>query len=309
MNDLTPCGAMFTLLKRKGGLSNREVAGMVLSSRPLSDGKSPVSRIGDRTWVSRFVVHAPVGSLQERYFRDYGVAAQRVFDRLRSGRRHLSNQQVIELILDRQEHLMEQALEAQHQSAVMYRHAVERILELPGESPGERAEMLMVLFIATGCSGQVRSAVAYTLDYAKSMFDARPGTPPSEALDVESVRVADDAPRPLGLLRLRDGLVMGGPYWIDPAGAGAEVGALATGAGDVSDVEGDVSARHVRICRDAEQGWRVEDLGSTNGTVLTDASTGAEQHLDEGAPVPLHAGDELRLGAATVFVVIEGEPR
>ena len=64
---LTPCGAMFDIFKRAAHLSHIELCGMVLSSRPLADGRSPQSRAADRSWVSRFIVRAPVGTLQERY--------------------------------------------------------------------------------------------------------------------------------------------------------------------------------------------------------------------------------------------------
>lgn len=69
--ELTPCGALFETMKRYGGISHKDLARLVLSGRPLADGKSPLSRCDDRTWVSRFIVHAPVGSLQDRYFCDW----------------------------------------------------------------------------------------------------------------------------------------------------------------------------------------------------------------------------------------------
>ena len=53
---LTPCGAMFDIFKRAAHLSHIELCGMVLSSRPLADGRSPQSRAADRSWVSRFIV-------------------------------------------------------------------------------------------------------------------------------------------------------------------------------------------------------------------------------------------------------------
>ena len=58
-NAATPCSVLFTSLKKHGGISYKELAGLILSGKPLSDGKSPVSRINDRTWISRFIVHAP----------------------------------------------------------------------------------------------------------------------------------------------------------------------------------------------------------------------------------------------------------
>lgn len=65
--ELTPCGAMFDIFKRAAHLSHIELCGLVLSSRPLADGRSPQSRAADRSWVSRFIVRAPVGTLQERF--------------------------------------------------------------------------------------------------------------------------------------------------------------------------------------------------------------------------------------------------
>ena len=41
---LTPCGAMFDIFKRAAHLSHIELCGLVLSSRPLADGRSPQSR-------------------------------------------------------------------------------------------------------------------------------------------------------------------------------------------------------------------------------------------------------------------------
>lgn len=67
--ELTPCGAMFDIFKRAAHLSHIELCGLVLSSRPLADGRSPQSRAADRSWVSRFIVRAPVGTLQQRLCR------------------------------------------------------------------------------------------------------------------------------------------------------------------------------------------------------------------------------------------------
>ena len=99
--ELTPCGALFETMKRYGGISHKDLARLVLSGRPLADGKSPLSRCDDRTWVSRFIVHAPVGSLQDRYFCDWGVAALRVSARLRSSDgKGLSAEESLSLVTD-----------------------------------------------------------------------------------------------------------------------------------------------------------------------------------------------------------------
>ena len=44
--ELTPCGAMFDIFKRAAHLSHIELCGLVLSSRPLADGRSPPIALG-----------------------------------------------------------------------------------------------------------------------------------------------------------------------------------------------------------------------------------------------------------------------
>lgn len=55
--DTTPCFTLFDVLKSRGGISYKDTAAMVLSGKPLSDGRSPVSRVDDRTWVSLSLIH------------------------------------------------------------------------------------------------------------------------------------------------------------------------------------------------------------------------------------------------------------
>ena len=50
----TPVAVLFDIMKRHGGVSNRELATMILSGRPLADGHSPQSRVEDH--VSGLVV-------------------------------------------------------------------------------------------------------------------------------------------------------------------------------------------------------------------------------------------------------------
>jgi pSer/pThr/pTyr-binding forkhead associated (FHA) protein len=56
-----------------------------------------------------------------------------------------------------------------------------------------------------------------------------------------------------------------------------------------------VSRRHARL-KVAGDALQVEDLGSTNGTVLGD------QPLRAGEPMTLHAGSKLRLGDVDLHV-------
>ena len=140
--ELTPCGALFETMKRYGGISHKDLARLVLSGRPLADGKSPLSRSDDRTWVSRFIVHAPVGSLQDRYFSDWGVAALRVCARLRSSEgKKLSARGVLDVITGPGGDMMRQALRGCHQDLALYDNVQERLVAGSGYSEEERAEL------------------------------------------------------------------------------------------------------------------------------------------------------------------------
>ena len=110
----------------------------------------------------------------------------------------------------------------------------------------------------------------------------------------------------LGLLRVADGYVTGSIWWVDPAGEGCVVGSLATGADGLTDVQADVSSRHLRVWRD-EDAWWAMDLGSTNGSWLTPAG-GERVRLESGVCRQVRPADELTLGAGTSFVLVEGLP-
>lgn len=308
-DELTPCGVMFDVFKRSCGIKHNELAEMVLSSRPLSDGRSPKSRTSDRSWVSRFIVHAPAGSLQERYFADYGRAATRVMSRLRTrGSKVFDPQQILDVVCGDAGRAMDAALAACHQDAHLYRNVLDRINLSSGTTVGERAEAALVLFVAVGCSGNVGKAVAYTADYVRSMHVNLMSTPVMEKIDV-SDRSSIDAWEPrLGLIRVRDGYVCSAPYWVEPMGEGVTIGALALGDCDITDVDSDVSAEHARIWRSDQDGWLVKDLGSSNGTFVVDGANRIQNKLQGDAVAALHAGDELHVGNSTVFAVVEGMP-
>jgi pSer/pThr/pTyr-binding forkhead associated (FHA) protein len=59
-----------------------------------------------------------------------------------------------------------------------------------------------------------------------------------------------------------------------------------------------VSRRHAAI-RSTEEGVIIEDLGSTNGTMLN------HYRLPTNLPYPLHSGDELRFGDLLIHVFLE----
>ena len=310
-NNPTPCGALFDVMKKHANISYKELAGLILSNRPLSDGRSPISRVGDRTWISRFIVHAPAGSLQERYFCDYGVAALRVMARLRSRtNRPMRGRDVLIMLRDQGIPEMAAALSRIGEDASVLRNVFDRLVCGSGYSEDERADVAMVLFISAGCMGSARKAAAFALEYAQTSHGGRLAATPAVMMrddGAEDVREIEPLPLSLGLLRVVDGYVKGSPHWVDPGSKEMEIGALALGDGDIADVGAGASAHHARLVREGAA-WFVRDLGSTNGTEIVSGATGERSVVHEGAMSRLSAGDRLVLGDDTVFIVIEGVP-
>lgn len=262
--ELTPCGAMFDIFKRAAHLSHIELCGLVLSSRPLADGRSPQSRAADRSWVSRFIVRAPVGTLQQRYFAEYGTSAARIMSQLALRQRNpMDSTAVINMVCGPAGEPMVRALEECHQDTNLYRNALDRLSQAAELMPAERAEAVLVLFVAVGCSADVRSSVNYAIDYAHATCGGGTSTPRSLGMSMTAGEREPAPAHPLGLLRVQNSFVVSAPRWIQPSEQGVEIGALATGEGDITDVGDDVSARHAHIWCDAQNIWHVEDLSSS----------------------------------------------
>ena len=89
------------------------------------------------------------------------------------------------------------------------------------------------------------------------------------------------------------------------------VGSLASGPGAVTDVDVDVSRRHLRIWQEDGR-WLCQGLGSTNGTVLLSGADKSMKVVEPPKserrgtcpPVELGLGDILILGRTTRFLVM-----
>ena len=298
---------MFDVLKRQARMSHSELAEYVLSSVLLPDGRTAVAHAHERSWLSRFVVHASVDVAQARLFADPATAGMRLCMRLRSRRAHpMTPREVYAMVASDEAREMDAALAAAGEDARPYRNLLERIGANRVYDEEDRAELALVLFVAAGCSGSAAAAVRHALAYERKAFGATSPTPPSTRPEPVAPAVAPAALH-LGLLRVRDGYVVGAPRWIDPAGEGCVVGSLVTGEEDVCDVEQDVSAHHLRVWRETGAWW-VQDLGSANGSWLRPAGEVGERRLDPARRYAVRPGDELRLGADTSFVLVEGLP-
>lgn len=318
----TPLGAMFSILKRYGGISYKELATLILSEKPLAGGVSPASRVNDRTWVSRYLVHAPAEAVRSEYFVSYEKCAMRIIARLkkRTGNT-LGNREIMEMVAGTPGQEMVAALQNAGQDATPYLNMLARLDKEGGFRAEERMEIAMVLFVAVALSANVAEATAYALDFTSEIHGASMATPlvtpNSEDADIEGLRERIDGQMTtLGLLRVVESYVMGSPHWLDAELAEEfEVGAFATGPDAITDVENDVSGHHARIWHDGAGAWFVEGSGSKNGTVLVSGVDRSEVIVEppaderegwESVPVALKPGDELVFGKNTHYVVIAG---
>jgi hypothetical protein len=201
---------------------------------------------------------------------------------------------------------MVRALEECHQDTNLYRNALDRLSQAAELMPAERAEAVLVLFVAVGCSADVRSSVNYAIDYAHATCGGGTSTPRSLGMSMTAGEREPAPAHPLGLLRVQNSFVVSAPRWIQPSEQGVEIGALATGEGDITDVGDDVSARHAHIWCDAQNIWHVEDLSSTNGTVVVNGATRVCIQVEPGRSAQLNPGDELKLGESTTYAILFG---
>ena len=299
----TPLGAMFSILKRYGGISYKELATLILSEKPLVGGVSPASRVNDRTWVSRYLVHAPAEAVRSEYFVSYEKCAMRIIARLkkRTGNT-LGNREIMEMVAGTPGQEMVAALQNAGQDATPYLNMLARLDKEGGFRAEERMEIAMVLFVAVALSANVAEATAYALDFTSEIHGASMATPlvtpNSEDADIEGLRERIDGQMTtLGLLRVVESYVMGSPHWLD------------------AELAEEFSGHHARIWHDGAGAWFVEGSGSKNGTVLVSGVDRSEVIVEppaderegwESVPVALKPGDELVFGKNTHYVVIAG---
>lgn len=313
----TPCVVMFEALKDFGGLSYKDLAGIILSDRPVYEGKSPRSRIDDKTWVSRYLVHAPVGSLPESCFADFGTSARAVAARLKSsGGAGKGNAEIAAFLCGKAGEGMRRALDECGRDGAIYLNVQRRISSMSDASPADVVDLLLLHFLAAGCLNDARKAADSTLGYAQSVLGVGFKTMLPTVVDRQDDR-GDQGNEEvyLCLFRIKDGRIKGAPYYLNPGEEGTEIGSLSTARYSINDVEDTVSSRHARIWRERDGRWFIEGLGSKNGTVVVSGADRREVLVEPprseragfvSCPVEISPSDELVLGRDTVFMVMEG---
>lgn len=298
----TPIEALYALFKNDFGITHRTLSQIILSDRPFRNGISPQQMAVNTSWLSRSVVHAPMDSLQSRYFADFTSSAQRVHSLLlQSGH---TDAQISATIAGSP--LMPNALPRTDQSRFVYQNAVSRLSALPTGIESVRARTIVMLVITTGCTGNVADAIdrASSYLYADGRYVGRL-TPSPTALGEPDQPLAKKPrdPERIALIRLIDGNVASNPYPVEPDEIGITIGSLALGERAIADVDPDVSAEHARVYR-KEDHWYACDLDSKNCTHLLPSASEVEKALEPEIPAQIEPGDRLLLASSTVFVVV-----
>lgn len=298
----TPLEVMFSLFKTSFTLSHRALAELLLSDLPLTNGQPTAQMAQDTSWLSRTIVHSQPGSLEDRYFADWSCASNQILHKLQE--KGYSNIDIYTMIAAATD-AMAQALSACGRNGLLYRNAASRLVGCQSDKDN-RALISIALVVSTACWCEPARAIAYIRDRFEFAENARSFTPSSISFCPCDLKQTDTE-HAIGLIRIDSELVIGGPYVIEPSAMGSIIGALALEDGAVTDVGLDVSARHLRIFAE-NSAWYAQDLGSTNGTYLVEASNGKKLDISSGVPAQLHPGDTLCLGLSTTFAVVATTP-
>ena len=313
----TPSSAMFDDLRRFGGISHRSAAGTLISKDVTYGGKPLTLRLDDKTFLSREVVHAQPGKLPPELFGDFVDSAKTLTARLISAQGGGKNGcvEVVAHYRGQAAQAMEDALATCGIDRVPYANAVQRIMSLDLDADGDRALLLVMLFVATGCLADPSAAADRVDLLATSELSASLGTLVSSGAPEDPSPDTEALPQ-LGLVRLVGGAFRPPIHQLSGAPGGTVIGCLPVGPSTIADVDQDVSRMHVRIWRDGAH-WYAMDLGSTNGTRIISGADksihtighGTQQGAPDARQTPetfeIRNSDIICLGATTRFLVMK----
>lgn len=315
MPDRTPSYVMFADLKRFGRISHYDAARILLSDAAEGGRPSPRSRAEDRTYLSRQIVNAAPGQLPPAFFCDFYHSAQAILARLLSqrGGDAASRDEMVGHYAGDACASMREALTLCGIDANVYVNLVRRVMGRDDLGQGQRLVLLVMLFLIMGCLADPAAAVSYIDDFMEQNLILRTSTEETAFAPRPEGARPDEAPARMGLIRVfADSSVRGVVYPLRGGDEGTVIGALCCDAGSITDVDADVSARHLLITSSGGT-WYATGLGSTNGTVLmrpgSDDPVVVEPPRSErgnGAPRPcrIERGDLLCLGSTTRFLVV-----
>ena len=301
----TPSSVMYTDLRQFGNIAHRDTASILLDGSVTIGGKPLGARIGDRTFLSREIVHAKPGSLHPELYTDFTSSAKAITARLIAARGggQAGCSEVIAHYRGTAATRLCHALADCGIDPMPYGNVVRKIMSLHLEVESDRALLLVMLFLITGSLADPRRAVEHIDAFAAHELSASLDTLVGDDEAHAPAQERTEEPR-LGLVRLVAGAFRPPIHELTCAPTGTIIGCLPSGADGIADVDADVSRQHVRIWRDGGH-WLVRDLQSTNGTHVISGADKTVHTVDGAHAYELRNSDILCLGATTRFLVMK----
>ena len=312
----TPSGVMYRCCKQFGHINFNDLAVMVFSDAFNYGGAPMRERLTERTFLSRVVTRALPGDFPERAFKPFPELAESICARFLSAHPGIAGKrEVIAFLAGPACEDMCAALRAYGTDDILYRNIIGRLQQMELASETDKATLLMLQFIATGCLGDPARAAELTQEYTRRLFSAGFRTALPHEGEAPSGIAEEDVDTHLGLCRIIDGKLKMPAYPLSTEEAGTEIGLFATGPCAINDVDQTVSRRHLRIVRDSSGRWYAQGLGSTNGTTVIRGDTKTEETIeaprgkrsgsDASKPIRIYPSDILCLAGTTRFMVLE----
>lgn len=308
----TPREVMFEKIYEHWGVSNKALARAIVLHDSVTSGKSPLELIEVRSSLSRFVVHVNPGENVYGWIAPYDQSVPRVLALLKHSKQLNDNASILGAMTGECAAVMRASLAEHGGDGALFANVARRIGSGEVASLADAAETAVALFVVAGCSGDAREAARYAIDMMRHLAMAaelRTQAP----LGDETFTFTARATR-IGLYRLSAGRLSGAPYPLSEAPEGTEIGSMSLAQHSINDVGHGISRRHARIWRDEAGVWWVEDLGSTNGTMVARSNgqrvvvshpRAASGVQPAAGRVPIVPGDRIILAGKTEFSVVE----
>lgn len=312
----TPSSVMYGCLKQFASIKNNELARVLFSETFIYGGKPLVDRLGERTLLSRTIVRAAPGDFSERAFAPFTESAQTVCALMSVKHPGATGKnEIISYLSGEACETMCASLRSLGLNDTLYRNITSRVSQMELSNLTDKATLLVLQFICTGCLGDPSRATEITQDFSRRILSAA-SFRTDVAREGEGYPVTTQALNTrFGLCRIIDGKIRMPTYPLNIGPEGTEIGSLATAAHAINDVDRTVSRRHLLIYRDEDGRWWARGLGSTNGTVVirgdskeeqvVEAPRGKREPNSQPVPVQLFASDTLRLADTTEFMILE----
>ena len=309
----TPREVMFEEIYTNWAVSNKSLARAIVLHDSVTSGKSPLELIGVRSSLSRYVVHVQPGENIYGWIAPFEKVIPRVMSLLKQSRKPHGSDDIVDKLTGECSRVMRASLDAYGSDGALYANVAKRIRDGEMPNPADAAETALALFVVAGCLGDAREAARYTVDMMERLAMAAELRTRFSSDEITTTTQGGMSSY-IGLYRLHGGKLSGTPYLLSEDAEGTEIGSLSLATHSINDVGPGVSRRHARIWRDESGSWWIEDLGSTNGTVVLCANG---EQVVAGFPrtgrggqrtcgrVPIGPGDRIVLAGNTEFAVVE----